>query len=108
MPPGQLDLPPAGFRVAGDAASELPPAPTDVIACVASARTAVRTYGCAPISLRITGRTNTSKETNELTGLPGSMIIGSRSAPISPNPCGFPAASQPRRSRRRRSPASPP
>ena len=35
----------------------------EVIACAASHRTAVRAYGFAPISLRITGRTNASNDT---------------------------------------------
>ena len=60
------------------------------MACAAWHFTAVRTYGWTPISLRITGRTNASNETNALTGLPGSMIIGIRSSPISPKPCGLP------------------
>ena len=49
-----------------------------------------RAWGSEPISLRITGRTKASNETKALTGLPGSMIIGVRSSPIRPKPCGLP------------------
>ena len=39
---------------------------------------------------RSAGRTNTSNDTNELTGLPGSVKIGVPSAPTVPKPCGIP------------------
>jgi hypothetical protein len=38
----------------------------------------------------MTGRTNISNDTNELTGLPGSVKIGVWSSPTLPNPCGMP------------------
>ena len=43
-----------------------------------------------PISLRIAGSTNTSKEMYADTGLPGSVTIGTRPSPTRPNPCGLP------------------
>ena len=58
-------------------------------------RTTARTVGRwqrldARASVRITGRTNTSNETNALTGLPGRVKIGVASGPIVPKPCGMP------------------
>ena len=52
----------------------------------------------------MTGRTNSSKETYELTGLPGSASSGVRSGPIGPKPCGLPGCIASRRNSTRPSP----
>ena len=39
---------------------------------------------------RIAGSTNTSNETYDETGLPGSVKIGVASSPTNPKPCGLP------------------
>ena len=56
----------------------------------AARRAAAGETGDIPISVRIAGSTNISKEMYAETGLPGSVTIGTRSSPTRPNPCGLP------------------
>src|SRR5919202_902995 len=55
---------------------------------VAAASTRGRCHPSTPSTARRAGRTNTSNDTIELTGLPGSVKTGV--PPIVPNPCGMP------------------
>ncbi len=55
-----------------------------------AARTLGRLTSARPMSARIAGRTNSSKETYEDTGLPGRASRGVWSGPTVPKPCGLP------------------
>ena len=66
----------------------------DVMPRVSRASISGRETGARPISVRIAGSTNTSKEMYDDTELPGSVTIGTfvsgGPSPSSPKPCGLP------------------